>query len=39
MPVVGSSRYTMRGLPSSAIATDSRRRMPPLYALERMPEA
>jgi hypothetical protein len=31
MPVVGSSRNTMSGSPSKAMAMDSRRRMPPEY--------
>mmetsp|Transcript_13306 Transcript_13306/g.26522 ORF Transcript_13306/g.26522 Transcript_13306/m.26522 type:complete len:244 (-) Transcript_13306:1554-2285(-) len=32
IPVVGSSRYTTRGSPSSESATDKRRLIPPLYA-------
>ena len=32
MPVVGSSRKTIAGSPSSAIATERRRFMPPEYA-------
>ena len=34
MPVVGSSRYTILGLPSRAIAIERRRRMPPEYEPE-----